>query len=75
MMMKSCDLKLKGVEKMKVETVQQYYVLQYLKENFDMEYIKLTLIDRYTIRVKDMNNEEMDFYWCQEEGKVKYKDV
>lgn len=60
---------------MKVETVQQYYVLQYLKENFDMEYIKLTLIDRYTIRVKDANDEEMDFYWCKEDGKVKYKDV
>ena len=60
---------------MKVDTVQQFYVMEYLKENFDMEYIKLTLIDRYTIRVKDMNNEEMDFCWCQEEGKVKYKDV
>lgn len=74
-MIKSCDPKLKGDEKMKVETVQQYYVMEYLKENFDMEYIKLTLIDRYTIRVKDMNNEEMDFYWCEEDGKVKYKDV
>lgn len=60
---------------MKVETVQQFYVLQYLEENFDMEYIKLTLIDRYTIRVKDTNNEEMDFYWDIEEGKVKYRDV
>lgn len=60
---------------MKVETVQQYYVMEYLKENFYMEYITMTLIDRYTIRVKDSNNDEMDFYWCQEEGKVKYKEV
>lgn len=60
---------------MKVETVQQYYVLQYLKDNFYVEELKLTLIDRYTIRVKDSNNEEMDFYWCKEAGKVKYKDV
>ena len=60
---------------MKVETVQQYYVLQYLKENFYMEYIKLELIDRYTIRVKDINNDEMDFYWCVENNSVKYKDV
>lgn len=60
---------------MKVETVQQYYVLQYLKDNFDMEYIKLTLIDRYTIRVKDMNNDVMDFYWDTESNSVKYKDV
>lgn len=60
---------------MKVETVQQYYVMEYLKDNFDMEYIKLELIDRYTIRVKDVNNEEMDFYWCKESKSVKYKDV
>lgn len=60
---------------MKVETVQQYYVLQYLKDNFDMEYIKLELIDRYTIRVKDANGDQMDFYWCKESKSVKYKDV
>ena len=74
-MMKRYDPKLKGDEKMKVETVQQFYVLQYLKDNFDMEYIKLELIDRYTIRVKDTNNDEMDFYWDIENNSVKYKDV
>lgn len=60
---------------MKVETIQQYYVLQYLEENFYMEHLKLTLIDRYTIRVKDSNNDEMEFYWCKEDGKVKYREV
>lgn len=60
---------------MKVETVQQYYVMQYLKDNFYMEDLKLTLIDRYTIRVQDINGDEMDFYWDVEEGKVKYKEV
>ena len=60
---------------MKVDTVQQFYIKQFLEDNFDMEYIKLELIDRYTIRVKDMNNDEMDFYWDIEEGKVKYRDV
>lgn len=60
---------------MKVETVQQYYVLQYLKDNFDMEYIKITLIDRYTIRVKDGNGDQMDFYWDIESKSVKYKYV
>lgn len=60
---------------MKVDTIQQYYVLEYLKDNFYVEELKLTLINRYTIRVKDTNGEEMDFYWCQEDGKVKYKDV
>ena len=60
---------------MKVDTVQQFYIKQYLEDNFDMEYIKLELIDRYTIRVKDMNNDVMDFYWDTESNGVKYKDV
>ena len=40
-----------------------------------MEYITMTLIDRYTIRVKDTNGDEMDFYWDTESNSVKYKEV
>ena len=60
---------------MKVDTIQQYYVMQFLEQQFYIEELKLTLIDRYTIRVKDANNEEMDFYWDIESKSVKYKDV
>ena len=60
---------------MKVETLQQYYVMEYLKDNFYVEELKLTLIDRYTIRVQDGNGDEMDFYWDIESKSVKYKDV
>lgn len=74
-MIKSCDPKLKGDEKMKVDTVQQYYVMRYIEDNFYTEYITMTLIDRYTIRVKDDNGDQMDFYWDTESNSVKYKDV
>lgn len=60
---------------MKVETVQQFYVKQFLKDNFYMEYLKLTLIDRYTIRVQDVNDDIMEFWWDIEDCKVKYKDI
>ena len=60
---------------MKVETVQQFYVKEFLEQQFYIEELKLELIDRYTIRVKDTNGDVMDFYWCKEDGKVKYKDV
>lgn len=60
---------------MKVETIQQYYIKQYLEDNFFMEHLKLTLIDRYTIRVQDINEDVMDFYWDVEDGKVKYREV
>lgn len=60
---------------MKVETVQQYYVKQFLEGNFYMEHLKLTLIDRYTIRVQDVNGDIMEFWWNIEDCKVKYKDI
>lgn len=60
---------------MKVDTVQQYYVMRYIEDNFYTEYITMTLIDRYTIRVKDDNGDQMDFYWDTESNSVKYKDV
>lgn len=60
---------------MKVDTVQQFYVKQFLEDNFYIEELKLTLIDRYTIRVKDTNGDEMDFYYCEESKSVKYKEV
>ena len=60
---------------MKVDTVQQFYVKQFLEDNFYIEELKLTLIDRYTIRVKDSNNDEMDFYYCEESKSVKHKEV
>ena len=60
---------------MKVETVQQFYVKEFLEQQFYIEELKLELIDRYTIRVQDANNDVMDFYWDKEDGKVKYKDV
>ena len=60
---------------MKVDTIQQYYVMQFLEQQFYIEELKLTLIDRYTIRVKDTNGDQMDFYWCEESKSVKYKDV
>lgn len=55
---------------MKVETVEQYKVLEFLKENFYMESIKLKLIDRYTIEVTDGNGDTMNFKY--EDGKVVY---
>ena len=58
-----------------VNTIQQYYVKQFLEDNFYIEELKLTLMDRYTIRVKDSNDDEMEFWWDIEECKVKYRDI
>lgn len=49
-------------QKMKVDTVQQFYVLKYLEQQFYIEELKLTLMDRYTIRVQDVNSDIMELY-------------
>lgn len=60
---------------MKVDTVQEFYVKQFLQRNFYIEDLKLTLVDRYTIKVTDSNSDEMEFYWDSVECNVKYRDV
>ena len=47
---------------MKVNTVEQFKVLEFIKENFEIEYIKLELIDRNSIKVIDAKCESCIFY-------------
>lgn len=60
---------------MKVSTVEQFYVKQFLEENFYIEDLKLTLIDRYTIKVQDANGDIMEFWLDIENFKVRYRDI
>lgn len=55
---------------MKVDTIEQFKILDYLKANFDMNCITLELIDRYTIEVEDRTGEKMKFQY--KDGKVVY---
>lgn len=55
---------------MKVNTVEQFKVLEFLKANFVIEEVTLKLIDRYTIELTDKTGESMNFKY--ENGKIKY---
>lgn len=46
---------------MKVNTVEQFKVLQFLENNFEIELFELELIDRYSIKVTDSTGESMTF--------------
>lgn len=46
---------------MKVNTVEQFKVLQFLEKNFEIELFELELIDRYSIKVTDSTGESMVF--------------
>lgn len=46
-----------NIIKNQVNTVEQYKVLNYLKDTFNTDAIAIYLIDRYTIKVIDTNND------------------
>lgn len=55
---------------MKVNTVEQFKVLEYIKAHFIMEEVTLKLIDRCTIEVTDKAGESIKFKY--EDGFVFY---
>jgi len=55
---------------MKVNTVEQFKVLEFIKAHFIMEEVTLKLIDRYTIELTDKTGETLNFSY--ENGIVKY---
>lgn len=56
----------------KVETVEQFKVLEFLKENFDMSYIELKLVNKFSIKVSDIYNDEMIFKFNVKTGKIDF---
>ena len=46
-----------NIIKNQVNTIEQYKVLNYLKDTFNTDAIAIYLIDRYTIKVIDTNND------------------
>lgn len=58
---------------MKAKTVEQFKILDYIEDNFNMSSIELTLLNRNTIRVRDINGSEADF--ILENNKIEFKEV
>lgn len=55
---------------MKVDTIEQFKVLQWLKQqNIDLEEFEVFLIDRYTLKLVDKVGDYLFFKF--EDGKVK----
>lgn len=55
---------------MKVETVEQFKIMEYLKQNFNINCIEIKLIDRYSIEVTDSTGEKMIFF--HKDGRILY---
>ncbi|WP_411678726.1 helix-turn-helix domain-containing protein [Clostridium thailandense] len=53
---------------MKVNTVEQFKITEYLKSNFDIENLKIELISQNSIKIIDINNDALIFKF--ENGEV-----
>lgn len=55
---------------MKVQTIEQFKVLDFIKAHFIMEEVTLKLIDRYTIELTDKTGESINFKY--DNGNIVY---
>lgn len=62
---------------MKVETVEQFKIMQFLDKNFDLRFVKIELVFRNTIQLTDCNNDTAIFTYDEKTGKVEtnYDDI
>lgn len=55
---------------MKVDTIEQYRALRFIEENFNMDYITVELLDKYSVGIIDKNDERMIVSFKNNEIKV-----
>lgn len=61
--------------KNKVDTIPQYYILDYLKQNLNINEFKIYLVDRNNIKVVDNNNNNSLYFSCEDNTReITYQD-
>ena len=68
------ELSYEDVLKNRVDTISQFYILDYLKKNLNINEFKIYLIDRDNIKVLDKNNEYLYFHYDNKNKKVSYQE-
>lgn len=56
--------------KVKANTIEQYHILQFLQENFFMDALGITLVDRNRVQIQDCTGETAYFTYDKKTGKV-----
>lgn len=54
------------ISKNKVDTIPQYYILDYLKHNLNINEFEIYLVDRNNIKVVDKNNDSL-YFSCEDD--------
>ena len=60
--------------KNRVDTISQYKILQYLKNNMNITEFDVYLLDRDTIKVTDINNDVLYFMYDSELKEITYNE-
>lgn len=60
--------------KNKVDTIEQFYILRYLKDNLNTDNFDLCLLNRNKIKVIDKYNDILYFEYDKQNKKVIYND-
>ncbi|HCF38185.1 MAG: hypothetical protein PWQ37_1899 [Candidatus Petromonas sp.] len=50
---------------MKVKTVEQFKILEFIKRNFEIDKISLELVNRISIRVTDVTGQSLVFKYSE----------
>lgn len=68
------ELKNDDILKNKVETIPQYYILDYLKRNINVDEFKIYLVNYNTLKVIDKDNDYLYFKYNDKEKIVSYSE-
>lgn len=60
--------------KSNVDTISQFYILNYLKKNLNVSEFKIYLVDSNKIKVTDKNDEVLYFSYDKENKNVVYEE-
>jgi len=60
------------IYKNNVNTIEQFKTLVYLKKEFNIDEVMLYLVDRFTIKIVDKNNEVGYFRYDKQTNDVKF---
>jgi len=60
------------IYKNNVNTIEQFKTLAYLKKEFNIDEVMLYLVDRFTIKIVDKNNEVGYFRYDKQTNDVKF---
>jgi len=68
------ELTRENILKNKVDTIPQYYILDYPKQNLNINEFKIYIVDRNNIKVVDKNKESLYFSCEDDTREITYQD-